>query len=245
MIVLDVVQGSPEWQRARLGIPTASRFEHILTPKTRKLSTSSGRYMCELLAERMLGFPVHEVSSGFMERGSELEARAASAYELENDVETERVGFVLRDDQRSGCSPDRLVGDKGGVQIKCVSAHVHIGALLGMEHEGHFAQVQGEMWVTEREWWDLMFYNPAMPSRTFRFVRDDDYIAALESAVPGFCDRLDAAERQLRATYGDTMFAGAAALVPQGMDAHPASGYSSVRYSDIPMGPGTPARVIG
>jgi hypothetical protein len=38
MITHDVTQGSPEWLEARLGIPTASEFDKIITP-TGKPST--------------------------------------------------------------------------------------------------------------------------------------------------------------------------------------------------------------
>ncbi|HSH45084.1 MAG TPA: hypothetical protein VK966_04470 [Longimicrobiales bacterium] len=36
MIWLDVEQGSGEWEAARLGIPTASQYDRILTAKTLK-----------------------------------------------------------------------------------------------------------------------------------------------------------------------------------------------------------------
>ena len=36
MKIVDVEQGSHEWLIARLGKPTASRFDKIITPGTRK-----------------------------------------------------------------------------------------------------------------------------------------------------------------------------------------------------------------
>ena len=61
----------------------------------------------------------------------------------------------------------------------------------------HFAQVQGQLWVTGRLWNDLFFFNPAMPSHTVRIQRDNDYCAALDAAVPAFCDRVDEAYRRI------------------------------------------------
>ena len=38
MKVIQCTQGTPDWFEARRGIPTASRFDMILTPKTGKPS---------------------------------------------------------------------------------------------------------------------------------------------------------------------------------------------------------------
>lgn len=198
MKVLDCEQGSDEWIATRLGIPTASQFSRIITAKTLKVSESSASYMCELLAERMLGMPVNESVSGFMERGSEMEASAVAFYELQRGVDTQKVGLVLRDDGRVGCSPDRFVGDDGGLEIKCPSAAVHVAHLLEMPLR-FFPQVQGCLWLTERKWWDLLSYHPQMPPALVRVERDEEFIAALATAVEKFLERLDLAQRALDA----------------------------------------------
>ena len=191
MIVLPYKQGSLEWQNARLGIPTASRFDSILTRKTLKPSASQTKYLCELVAERLLGFPVSEVSTSMMERGSELEQKAVEEYELETGHECQAVGFCLDDGRKWGCSPDRLIGEDGLLEVKCLNAQNHVAALLGYKDDEHFAQCQGQMMVTGRSWCDLKFYNPAMPSVTFRADRDPDYIRILKDALWVFVARLD------------------------------------------------------
>lgn len=191
MIVLDVKQGSQEWINARLGIPTASRFGNILTAKTRKPSASAMKYLCELIAERLIGMPTDGASTDFMLRGSALEAEAVAAYEFDHDCTAATVGFVLDDSRRWGCSPDRLVGEDGLLEIKCPSAGVHVAALLGLLDEEHAAQAQGQMWITGRRWVDLMYFNPAMPTHTVRIARDGEHIAQIAEAVRAFCDRLD------------------------------------------------------
>ena len=56
MIVLDCQQGSEEWYRARLGIPTASNFSAIITPKGKPTASETRtRYLHKLLAEWALG----------------------------------------------------------------------------------------------------------------------------------------------------------------------------------------------
>lgn len=196
MIVLPVKQGSAAWHFARLGIPTASQFDRILTAKTRKLAAGSERYMHELLAEWLLGIPSAGGSSGFMARGTDIEADAVRYYELQRGVTVERVGFVLRGDRLVGASPDGLVGDEGGLEIKCPSAVVHVANLLDMTDD-HFAQAQGGMYVTGRKWWDLLSYNPELPSVIVRIQRDEEYIAALHAAMEAFLANLTRARAKL------------------------------------------------
>lgn len=197
MKILDVKQGSQEWINARLGIPTASAFSRILTAKTRKPSASAMKYLCELVAERLIGMPTDGASTDFMLRGSAMEAEAVAAYEFDHDCATQTVGFVMDDSGRWGCSPDRLVGEDGLLEIKCPSAGVHVAALLGMLDEEHAAQAQGQMWITGRRWVDLMYFNPAMPTHTVRIWRDEEHIGQIAEAVRVFCDRLDEAMQQI------------------------------------------------
>jgi len=216
MIVIDVQQGTKEWQDARLGIPTASQFSRIMTPKTRKASTSADKYMCELIAARILGRPVDDASTEFMLRGTMLEESAVAAYEFERDCETRKVGFILDDGRRWGCSPDRLVGDDGLLEIKCPSAAVHVAALLGMNDDDHVSQVQGQLMVTGRAWDDLSFFNPSMPRRVSRIGRDETYVSALYEHLQRFCDRLDEATARVRSEWGES----AKEVLMDGPDGH-------------------------
>jgi len=56
IIEYDIEQGSERWLQARLGIPTASAFDKIVT-STGKASTQSNAYMNKLLAEWLTGRP--------------------------------------------------------------------------------------------------------------------------------------------------------------------------------------------
>lgn len=199
MIIIDVEQGTTAWQMARLGIPTASRFDSIITNKTAKLSESARKYAWELIAEQKLGTPVNDATSGFMQRGSILERKAVSWYELTREVDTEAVGFVLRDDRRVGCSPDRLVGADGLLEIKCPSAAVHVGYALGDEGAAadYRAQCQGQLWLTGRAWVDSLSWNPELEPAVVRVHRDEEYITKLAEAVDGFLAMMDSFKRLL------------------------------------------------
>lgn len=196
MISIDVRQGSAEWHTARLGIPTASHFSNIITPKTRKPSASAEKYMNELLAAWMTGIPADAAESQYMTRGTELEASARSYYEFVRDVTVQRVGFCLLDDHSAGCSPDGLVGNEGGLEIKCPGASKHVENLIEMTDD-HFTQVQGCMFVTGRKWWDLLSYHPEMPAALVRIERDETYLAALAPALAAFTEKLEAKRRRL------------------------------------------------
>ena len=196
MKILKMKQGSDEWIQERLGIPTASKFNKILTP-TGQLSKSSTDYMYELIAESVIGQPCDTGRSQFMERGTELEADAIDLYEFEKDVDVERVGFCLRDDGLVGCSPDGLIENNGGLEVKCPMAKGHIKYLLGDVAKEHKLQIQGGLWIAEREWWDVVSYSPVMPSKTVRVHRDEGFIALLSSALDQFLDKLAEAKEKI------------------------------------------------
>ena len=133
MIFHAVNPRSQEWHALRLGIPTSSEFSKIITPKTMKLSSQAQGYLCRLLGEWLTGEQVENFASPWMDRGTELEDSAILAYEMLTDTETSPGGFVTTDDGLIGCSPDRLIGDDGDLEIKCPLIHTHIETLLGTE----------------------------------------------------------------------------------------------------------------
>lgn len=187
-----------EWIKARAGIPTASSFDRIITAGG-KLSAQSREYMHDLAAERILGVSLDNITSEWMERGKAMEEAARDYYQFQTDADVVTGGFCLRDDRSAGCSPDGLVGDDGGVEIKCPGAGKHIGYLIGGELPAAYrCQVQGSLWVTGRAWWDFLSYNPSLPSVIVRVHRDDAFIAALSGAVVEFSGQLEAAMGRLR-----------------------------------------------
>jgi hypothetical protein len=73
--LLDVEQGSVEWQMARLGIPTASNFDKIITPKTMKPSASAEKYAWALIAEQILEGARPKAGRRLMQRGKVVEEK--------------------------------------------------------------------------------------------------------------------------------------------------------------------------
>lgn len=202
MKIHDVQQRSPEWMQLRLGIPTASDFHRILTP-TGKRSSQADAYMHRLLAEWLTGAPLDSVETQWMQRGSELEDEAIAAYEFASNKKVQRVGFVTTANGLIGCSPDGLVDDDGGLEMKCPAPQTHIGYLLSKTvDEDYKPQVQGCISICERDWWDVQSYYPGLPTSIIHAERDDRYIALLVEALAEFCEKLGAGKRTLIDKYG-------------------------------------------
>lgn len=194
MKIHNCIQGTTEWLALRAGIPTASNFEKIVTPKGAK-SKQDEKYMYLLLAERLMGHPVEDRGySHWMDRGSEEEARAVAFYEFQREIETVKVGFITNDADTIGCSPDRLVGDTGLLEIKVPSESVHMGYLLqsGTAYEEYRVQVQGQLWIAEREWEDVLAWHPELPPALTRIERDEQFIGILVEHVAKFSAELEA-----------------------------------------------------
>lgn len=193
MIIHDCIQGSQDWLALRSGIPTSSDFSRLITPKTGKASEQCVDYMFTLLAERLMGHPCEEFISHWMDRGSQLESEAVRFYELQVDMDTEKIGFITNDAGSIGTSPDRSVGDVGLLEIKVPKEHTHVGYLLnrGIDSK-YYPQVQGQMWVAEKEFVDVLSYHPEMPPALIRVERDDKFIAMLATVVTKFSEVLEA-----------------------------------------------------
>ena len=205
MIEVPVEQGSDAWRMCRVGIPTASQFGRIVTPKELKYSESRHGYMAELLANYFVGELTAEdqkaekeqkFASEWMDRGKRLEPQALAYYSMIREVEVERAGFFFRDDSRtSGASPDLVMGPAGdrvgGGELKCPMAATHLAWLTGGRLPAeHVAQVQGELWVTGFPWIDFMSYYPGLPSLLIRVEPHPDFQAALDRCVPHFIGEL-------------------------------------------------------
>ncbi len=180
--IIQCEQSTPEWYEARLGIPTASRFKDVLAKgegKTRK------RYMLDLAGERLTGEPCEGFTNAHMERGKAMEDEARDLYMFMTDTECKCVGFIRNGDK--GASPDSLIGENGMLEIKTKLPALQIECILADKLPSeHVAQVQGALWVAEREWLDFVSYWPKLPLFVKRIHRDEDYIKNLAAEVAKF-----------------------------------------------------------
>ncbi|NLS19861.1 YqaJ viral recombinase family protein [Rhizobium sp. P40RR-XXII] len=195
--IIDCDQNSPEWLAARMGIPTASKFATVMAKGEGKIRS---KYMRELAAEIYTGEPNVSFSNGHMERGHEMEDVARREYAFITGNEPIQVGFIRNG--LKGSSPDSLIGDNGGLEIKTALPEIQIDRLeRNRLPPEHVAQVQGNLWVSEREWWDFVSYWPKLPVLTVRVYRDEAYIKTMSDEIDRFNDELAELVERIR-RYG-------------------------------------------
>lgn len=188
MIIHDVEQGSPSWFQARLGIPTASKFSRLVTG-TGLPSSSLPKYARELAAEVFAGKTLDAFDgNSWMDRGKEMEEEALNAYSFIHDAELQRVGLITNDAGTAGCSPDALIGDDGGLEIKCLKAESHLEIVTYHKKNDrappkYTPQVQGCLLITGRKSWTQLFYHPDLPPLVIKNVPDLVFHAALDKAI--------------------------------------------------------------
>ena len=186
MIISPHEQGTDAWLAARLGKPSASKFPKLIT-MTGKPSASADGYINELLGERLTGKSEPNYQSEAMIRGNELEPEARADYEFISGNKVDQCGFILDDSQSYGCSPDGLIGEDGGLEIKCPAQTTQAGYWRDPQSgvKKYYQQIQGCMWVTNRKWWDFFSYHPDpdMPHVLVRVDRNEEYIEKLSQQV--------------------------------------------------------------
>src|SRR5258708_4194162 len=117
MEIFDCEQNTPEWFKARMGIPTASEFSTVMASgKDGGESKTRKTYMYKLAGEIVTGEPMEAYSNSHMERGKIMEDEARDFYCFTRNAEAQRIGFVRNG--AKGCSPDSFIGANGMVEIK-------------------------------------------------------------------------------------------------------------------------------
>lgn len=188
-VFVDVDQNSEEWFGHRCGIPTSSAFPMMMAKgqgKTRRT------YLLKLAGEVITGRPAENFSNAYMDRGHDQEPEARALYEFQTETRVQVCGFVLRDDGRAGASPDSMIGDDGILEIKTKMPHLLIEWFLKDTFPSeHVWQCQGQMWVADRAYVDLIGYCPDMPPFIKRLHRCENKIAELEAELDRFHNDLD------------------------------------------------------
>lgn len=177
-ILADLEQGSEQWFAVRSGRPTASEFSRIITATGKDSSQWEG-YAIELCAECL---PPHEVKfegNYHTDRGNELEPEARDLFALQMGLGVQEVGFITRDDEIAGCSPDGLVYNEGseeplaGLEIKCPTKKNHAMDLIaGKLPDKHKQQVHGALAVTGLHYWYFVSYCRGLKPLIVRVERD-------------------------------------------------------------------------
>lgn len=197
MIIHTHPQGSEDWLRARAGKVTASMFKDARSKlkKTGEPTEAALNYAFKVAVEAISGIPMDE---GFqtwqMKRGQELEPEARDLYSIRTGNTVDTCSFITTDCESYGASADGLIGEDGGLEIKCFVSPERIrNAILNYDISEWIDQVQGGMWITGRQWWDFVIYCPALSGvgrelTVWHIERDEAFINQLKADLGAFTE---------------------------------------------------------
>jgi len=191
MIIIDCIQGTPEWFAARCGIPSASNFDKILTTDG-KPSKQRIKYLYQLAGEKTAGKQEETYQNAAMLRGIEMEDEARKLYEIITGESVFQVGICVTEGKAVyAASPDGMVGEDGLLEIKNPLIATHVSYLLdGKLPMDYFQQTQGQLLVTGRKWVDFVSNYPGLKPLIVRVERDKEFLKALEIELEVFCSEL-------------------------------------------------------
>ena len=199
LVLKEISQGSPAWFTEKLGKPSASKMDRIIT-STGLVSKQAEGYMWELAAERISGLPTPTYQSQAMLEGIEKEASGRELYEFIYDVEVEQVGMIYQDEcKRFLCSPDGIINREYGLEIKSVMPKTQVGYLLKNKLPTEYiVQVQSSMFISDFSRWDFISTAEGLPPLIIKVARDNIFCSKLDTILNVFCDELDEITAKLR-----------------------------------------------
>lgn len=200
-----IEQRSDEWFAQRLGRVTASKVKDVMA-KGRSGAPSATRqnYMMHLLCERLTGRREEGFTSAAMQRGTDLEPIARSAYEVDKGVMTVETGLIDHPSITGfAASPDGIVGSDGLLEIKCPNTAQHIAVIQSGAHDSAYEwQMLAQMACSGRDWVDFVSFDDRLPEELqyvcFRYHRDEKRIREMEAEVKAFLEELAELEHQMR-----------------------------------------------
>jgi len=194
-IIRGIDQNSDLWFEKRLGSVGGSSIPAVLSKgKGNSPSKMRQSLLYKLASEIITGQVEESYSNKYMDRGHEYEPKARELYEFLTGSEVEQVALIKSGTPRVHVSPDGLVGDDGGIEIKTMLPHIFIELLDTSRIDGyHIKQCQHFLMVSGRKWIDYLAYSPEMPDPIWikRLFRDEEMIQLIEDRLVLFLKELD------------------------------------------------------
>jgi len=174
--LIDHPQYSTEWWAARNGKPSASNAKKLITSTGAKSKSMEG--YSSFLAGCLYANKDIDPFEGnkFTDRGTDTEDEARKYYQFMMNVEVEEIGSFTDDLGQYIASPDGVVGS-GLLEIKVLKPENHINAIIYYSKNKkppplYVPQCQMSLFVSEKEFIDLEFYNPDLPQLIIRIHPD-------------------------------------------------------------------------
>lgn len=203
--VLDSLQGSETWFNLKLGVISASNASKVVAKRD---SETRLTYMSELVAQVCTG-DQDEINSKYLDWGNQHEAAARSSYEFQTGENVTQVPFVFKDEKfREGCSPDGIINESKGLEIKCPFNPVHYVKFLTEDKiKSEYAwQCQYTLRVMDADEWDFAQYHPSMKAKPLHIVtikRDEEKQKAFDDLIPLFIEDMDKMLEKIGIRFGD------------------------------------------
>jgi len=159
-------QRSQEWFEKRRGLFTASSIYKLMG--VRGLGKTGETYILEKVTES-LGVQIPEISTYAMQYGTEMEKFAREYYEMAFNFKVDEVGFIIADwNEFAGCSPDGIINNKKGIEIKCPYNPIHHTENLLIKSQSDLKQLRTEYYwqimlslaITGFSEWDFISFHP-------------------------------------------------------------------------------------
>lgn len=199
----SIQQKTWPWFQARAGKVTGSELGNLITDKGKLREWKSAMpnsYLHRKLAERWREGPLETfLGNRQTDQGNIWEPQARKYFSalLESDIE--EVGGIESDDGKLWCSPDGIIGESVGLEVKCPNADTQVGWLLdGLRvPEEHVLQVQFGLLVTGWSEWKFLSYVKDMPHLAITVTPNLALCSVIAEAREEFQRRFDAAWYQL------------------------------------------------
>lgn len=180
MKIHNFEQRTDDWYNIRKGKMTASNADTIIA-NGKGLET----YIYNLMAEYYSTAEKENYINADMQRGIDLEPEARLEFEFYTDLDVQEVGFIEYN-EFIGVSPDGLIGDDGLIEIKCPNDSVYFKLLLNDNIKPEYiAQMQMQMYVTDRQYCYFVSYNPNFEKSLYikKINRDEEIIEKLKKGL--------------------------------------------------------------
>ena len=180
MKIHNFEQRTPEWIEIKSGKMSASNVETIIA-NGKGLET----YIYNLMAEYYSSAEKENYINADMQRGIDLEPEAKIEFQFYTGLDIKEVGCVELNEYILA-SPDGLIGDDGLIEIKCPNDSIYFKLLLSNNIKPEYiAQMQMQMYVTDRQYCYFVSYNPNFEKSLYikKINRDEEMIDKLKKGL--------------------------------------------------------------
>ena len=180
MKIYNFEQRTEDWYNIRKGKMSASNAETIIA-NGKGLET----YIYNLMAEYYSSAEKENYINADMQRGIDLEPEAKIEFQFYTGLDIKEVGCVELNEYILA-SPDGLIGDDGLIEIKCPNDSIYFKLLLSNNIKPEYiAQMQMQMYVTDRQYCYFVSYNPNFEKSLYikKINRDEEMIDKLKKGL--------------------------------------------------------------